>query len=332
MRRHLRILYTSNCSTRFILVAAVLTTALDPGTCLGVVPFSENFNDGNAASRWSVAVQTESTALPTTGPDGSVNFAFDYSTLGIPSPPGGSDTTGAFIQVNNTDQEGDEGETYIIYPNGQSFFGNFAVTADMFVWNDLGASGAGTTELGMIGAFLNNADPVAPYQWGTEGGPLAWIYSGEGGSTADLAAFKEGNASSTGYIALNDYNAVAAGSIPGFETGVSSASGPAPDATPNGSWVKVRLESTGSTVNWFLNGALVDSYNNSGGFYTAGNIFLGLTDPFNSVNLAGGVVIDNVAVVPEPASSVLCVLCSLAALMRRPMRRSPQRPAVRVGH
>jgi hypothetical protein len=113
---------------------------------------------------------------------------------------------------------------------------------------------------------------------------------------------------------------------------VTSASGPAPDATPNGSWVKVRLESTGSTINWYLNGALVDSYDNSGGFYTAGNIFLGLTDPFNSVNPAGGVVIDNVAVVPEPTSSILCVLCSLVVITRRSMRRQPQRSVVRFCH
>ena len=134
--------------------------------------FFDDFGDGLAASRWSVAVQTESTALSTTGPDGSVNFNFDYSTLGVPAAPGGSDTIGAFIQVNNTDQDGDEGETYVIYPNGQNFSGNFVMTADMFVWNDGGASGAGTTELGMAGVFLDNADPIAPYQWGSEGGPL----------------------------------------------------------------------------------------------------------------------------------------------------------------
>jgi hypothetical protein len=297
-----------------------------PSVCGGAVLFSEDFNDGNAATRWSTAVQTESTALPTTGPDGSVNFAFDYSTLGVPSAPGGSGTIGAFIQVNNTDQQGDEGETYIIFPNGQSFSGNFALTADMFVWNDGGASGAGTTELGMVGAFLNNGDPVAPYQWGTRGGPLAWIYSGEGGSTADLATFTEGNATSTGYAPLPtppgaDYNAVAAGSIPGFETGVSGAGGPAGD-NASGSWVKVRIESVGSTINWYLNGALINSYDNSSGFYTAGNIFLGATDPFNSVNAGGGTIVDNINVVPEPSTVMLCAICALAFANR--LRRYTQ--------
>ena len=303
---------------RFLMATLAAAVAL-PTLCFGAPLFTEDFSDGNAASRWSVAVQTEATAAPTTVPDGSVDFAFDYSTLGVPSAPGGTDTIGAFIQVNNTDQAGDEGESYIIYPNGQSFSGNFLLTADMYVWNDLGQSGGGTTELGMTGVFLNNADPVAPYQWGAEGGPLAWIYSGEGGSTADLAVFKEGDAASTGYVGLADYNAVPADSIPGFETGEDASSGPAGD-NPNGSWVQVKIESVGSTINWYLNGALVDSYDNSGGFYDAGNIFLGATDPFNSANPAGGTIVDNIVVVPEPSSLVLMALCVVGMFTARARR------------
>jgi hypothetical protein len=284
---------------------------------------SEDFNDGAASTRWSVAVQTESTAEPTTLPDGSVNFAFDYSTLGIANPTGGADTIGAFIQVNNTDQTGDEGETYVIFPNGFNVSGKFVLKANMFVYNDEGVTGGGTTELGMAGVFLNNADPIAPYQWGSGGGPLAWIYSGEGGSTADLATFEEGAVGDTGYVALADYNTVPAGSIPGFETGASGASGPA-GTNVSGAWVDVRIESDGTTINWFLNDALVDSYDNSGGFYTSGNIFLGTTDPFNSVNSGGGAIIDNVSVtVPEPSTVAMTAyaVLGLFAVGRRRFAR-----------
>jgi hypothetical protein len=253
----------------------------------------------------------ESTRDPGTIQDGLVNFAFDYSTLGIANPTGGGDTIGAAIGVNLTDQVGDEGETYIIFPLGQSFSGNFNLHADMFVYND---GLTGSTELGMAGLFLNNTTPVAPYQWGAEGGPLAWIYSGEGGSAADLARFAEGNASATGYQAISDYNTVTAGSIPGFETGVASSSGPA-DVNPRGAWVRLRLEVDGTDVNWYLNDALVDTYDNSGGFYTDGNIFLGLTDPFNSANGGNRAIIDNVVVaVPEPSTVVLGLLGGLGAL------------------
>jgi hypothetical protein len=298
-----------------LLVAFSLAAA--PCAARAATLFSDDFNDGSAGSRWSVAVQTEATAEPSTLPDGSVNFNFDYGTLGIPAAPNGTGTTGAFIQVNNTDQVGDEGETYIVYPNGQNFTaGNFILTADMFVYND---QAAGTTELGMAGGFLNNADPVAPYQWGSRGGPLAWAYTGEGGSTADLAVFKEGTASTTGYLGLNDYNNIPAGTIPGFETGAPGSLGPAPASSPNGSWVEVKVESIGSVVNWYLNDALIDTYDNSGGFYTAGNVFLGATDPFNSSNAGGGTIIDNVVVsaVPEPASLSLLGAAGLALLRRR---------------
>jgi hypothetical protein len=81
--------------------------------------------------------------------------------------------------------------------------------------------------------------------------------------------------------------------------------------------VKVRIQSVGSTINWYLNGALVNSYDNSGGFYTAGNIFLGATDPFNSVNAAGGTIVDNIVVVPEPTTVMLCAIGVLALASRR---------------
>ncbi len=216
-----------------VLAATIAATFTVPIACFAAL-LSEDFNDGLASTRWSVASQQEATRDPSTGPDGSVDFAFDYSTLGIANPNGGSDTIGAFIQVNKTDQVGDEGETYVIYPNGKTYSGKFVLTADMYVYND---GGPGSTELGMAGAFLNNSAPIAPYQWGSEGGPLAWVYSGEGGSSADLAVFKEGTADpnndpftapngTTGYNAIADYNSVAAGSIPGFQTGVASSLGP----------------------------------------------------------------------------------------------------------
>jgi hypothetical protein len=104
---------------------------------------------------------------------------------------------------------------------------------------------------------------------------------------------------------------------------VSGAGGPALEASPNGAWVKVGVRKQGSTIGWYLNGALVNTYDNSAGFYNAGNIFLGATDPFNSVNAAGGTIIDNVAVVPEPATWVLLLACGIASIARfeRPIRR-----------
>lgn len=277
---------------------------------------TEDFNDGQASTRWSSVSQQEGVH----GPDGSVDYAFDYSTLGIANPNGSSDTTGAFLQFNKTDQVGAEGESYSIYPNGFLVSGPFFVEADMFVYND---GNPGSTEHGMIGVFLDNANPVSPYEFGAVGGPLAWTYSGEGGDgSGDLGSFKEGDGSSTGYGALGNYNDVPAGTIPGFQTGADGPFGPAAPPNDRGSWVKTKIVSDGTTVSWFLNGALIDSYDNSGGFYTAGNILLGGMDVFNSSNAGNGVIVDNVVVgIPEPTALALAGL-SLAGLALGARRRS----------
>lgn len=282
--------------------------------------FTENFNDGNGASRWSSAYQLESTRDPGTTADGNVDYAFDYGTLGLSNPSGGSDTTGAAIKVNTTDQgPGDEGETYIIFPTGKNFSGNFKLEADLFVH----VSGSATTELGLGGLFLDNNNPVAPYQWGDAGGPLAWAYSAEGGSSADLARFAEGNATTTGYSGISDYNDVPAASIPGFQTGGAGSLGPAGD-NPNGSWVRFGIEVVGTDINWYLNGSLVDTYDNSGGFYSEdGNVFLGLTDPFNSANGDNVLIIDNVSVIPEPSTyAMIFGLVAGAAIVVHRRRKS----------
>ena len=284
---------------------AAASLLLGSGSAMGAL-FSEDFNDGLAASRWSVVSQQEGVV----GPDGSVDFNFDYSTLGIANPSGGSDTTGVFLQFNKVDDGPvNEGESYSIYPNGQSFSGDMALELDMFVYND---GGGGSTEHGMAGLFLDNLGPVSPYEFGVAGGPLAWVYSGEGGDgTGDLGRYAEGNATSTGYTGLGDY--VDQATLPtGFDTSLGPAS-----TNARGAWVKVRIEVVGTTINWLLNGTVMDSYDNSGGFYTTGNILVGGMDVFNSANGNNGVIVDNVVVTPEPASLALLTLGGLAVLRRR---------------
>ena len=275
-----------------------------------IVVLDETFNDGAASSRWSVISQQEGVV----GPDGSVDFAFDYSTLGIANPNGGGDTIGAFLQFNkNDDGPVNEGESYAIIRDTFSVAGSFRLDVDMFVYND---GGGGTTEHGMVGVFVDNTNPVSPYEFGTEGGPLAWAYSGEGGDgTGDLGRFAEGGPTSTGYVALGDYAAQAT-LPPGFD----AATGPA-STNPRGAWVDVSVVSDGTTISWLLNGAVVDTYDNSGGFYTAGNILVGGMDVFNSSNGNNGVIVDNITVtltaIPEPTTALATTLAGGLLLLRR---------------
>ena len=177
--------------------------------------------------------------------------------------------------------------------------------------------GSGSTEYGMAGAYLNPANPVSPYEWGSNGGPLAWKYTGEGGAARDLAVFKEGGPGNKGYNSLGDYGAIPADTIPGFETGVPGARGPAVN-NPRGSWVDVAIEKSGNLISFSLNGVVIDTYDNSSNFYSVGTILLGASDPFNSVNGGNGVVLDDivVTVVPEPGALALVGLAGLTMLRR----------------
>lgn len=60
------------------------------------VIFTETFDDGAAAGRWSAPIiEAENGAF-----DGAVDFAFDYSSLGVPAAPGGDGSTiGLFMEV-----------------------------------------------------------------------------------------------------------------------------------------------------------------------------------------------------------------------------------------
>lgn len=299
-----------NRSVACLVCLAAVVWGMSPA-CSAI--FVENFNDGLASTRWSVVSQQESSGM--SPPDGSVNFAFDYSALGISNPSHG-DTIGARIRTNLTNQPGNEGESFSIFPKDQTVSGRFFVELDMLVFNE---AVGGQTEYGMVGVFLDNANPISPYQFGSKGGPLAWQYSGDGFTPDDLWVFKDGSGASTGAMSLGTYDSIPAGTIPGFETGISSARGSAPAATAvTGSWVKVRIESDGTTIKWRLNGAVIDSYDNSSGHYTSGNILIGGVDPFNSVSSAAtGVIVDNVVIcVPEPPTVILA-LAAVAGLGSR---------------
>ena len=62
--------------------------------------FSEDFDDGNGASRWSAPVVDSEAGVF----DGTVDFGFDYGALGIPAAPGGGGTVGLFMEANRDRQ------------------------------------------------------------------------------------------------------------------------------------------------------------------------------------------------------------------------------------
>ncbi|HJO54952.1 MAG TPA: hypothetical protein QF373_10650, partial [Verrucomicrobiota bacterium] len=103
------------------------------------VLFEDNFNTDTSAN-WTVLSGTNAdendAAYDAALGDFTVDFAFDYSTRGIPPAPNSGDksTLGVKISVNNNDDTtGSEAMGVNLFPANQNFSGNYALRVDMWI-------------------------------------------------------------------------------------------------------------------------------------------------------------------------------------------------------
>ena len=256
----------------FVLLALAVTSATNSLSAQTL--FSENWNDTLGSSRWSAPIEVKENAGIAF--DGSVDYAFDYSTLGAPPAPNqaGSSTMGVFLETNRTEQTaGDEGESIGILPNSFTLPNtDYQIHADMYLfWN----GGSGSTEYGTIGAH-HQGSSNAPMRFNVNNGDgIAWQLDTDGDSGTDLLRY-EGPGGETG---LGGWEAITNGSIPGVPTG------PAGSIGVFNQWVELTITSTAGTVEFAVNGFVIDTYDNTGETFTGGTLLLGESDPFNSVNV-----------------------------------------------
>jgi len=142
--------------------------------------YSENFDDLNAASRW-----TDNSATSPT--DSYLDFAFDYGAeAGIPPAPNTQDgsTIGMVLQANLFSNVFGG---MSVSPTGQSFTGDYVLSFDM--WQNyngpLAAGGNGSTQLSyggiMTSGTSNNYPGIVDGVW--------FAATGDGGSAADYRAY-----------------------------------------------------------------------------------------------------------------------------------------------
>lgn len=284
--------------------------------------FTEDWDDGNGISRWSAPIPALEN--PSLGFDGNVDYAYDYSVLGIPSAPNsvGGTTIGVGLETNLTVQTDDtafEGEGVGIVPlMGDLPAGDYRLTADAYMfWN----FESGSTEYLTIG--VHSGGTASPVRFEIDNGDgLAWQFDGEGGSGTDILRYEGPNGSETGLGGWEDFPCstdpfnIGTGCYPGNQT-----------PGPSNRWVEVVVESIGGNVTTSVSGVVIDTYDNTAGNFSGGTLMLGTSDPFDSVNPddANGnsniVVFDNIRVtaVPEPGSSLLLVLAmaTCAGLIRK---------------
>jgi hypothetical protein len=234
--------------------------------------------------------------------DYTVTWAYDYYNIQVipGAPHSGGDTHGLYMSVNN---DGVPAAAALnLYPNGQSFSGNYALRFDMCL---LEGNGLYTTEYALFG--VNHSGTKTNWFRGSTVGytgvnPTAWDFDG-------IFYVAEADASGTddylGYSSPTgaDHNptpiapgvgATALKSVfrspPWAFGGVGGGSPSSLYGTGTNIWADVEIAQINGVIYWSINHTLIFAYTNSTP-YTSGNIMLGYLDAYDSITPSGAAVI-----------------------------------------
>ncbi|MFQ6539299.1 hypothetical protein [Aphanothece stagnina] len=291
--------------------------------------FVEDFEDGNAGSRWTVV---------STGDAGADPF-FDYSTVGIAAAPNGSGTRGLRLTANDTDDAGtDPAEAIFARLNTlpANPLSGWRISVDMWI-NYSGTTA--TTEYAFVG--MNNANGAIQRPTGGTTGtspatavggisPITSGYAvaltGDGGAARDYRFYNGANEDVTDNAFVGKHQlspwVPAQDSGNAFWQGMFTQNNGSTTFTgeAGNQWVRIQLESFNNILSWSVNGTLV--YQTIDTTFGYERPILGYFDPFASVSPASAatfVVYDNFQLesVPEPMTMTVLALGALAALRRK---------------
>lgn len=271
-------------------------TLVDEDVAPEVVLFSDNLRTDTSAN-WTVLHVANDGVQ-----DDSVIWAFDYSSQSIPpAPHSGGNTIGLFVTVNKNDANA-VAAAVNLYPNGQTFSGDYALRFDMFQNITFGAS---STEYVLAG--LDHSGTRTNW-WRSGGVPTNWVFDGDWWAL-------ETDAQSTPNFVNYSSPAVATGTnvnptalSPGTNSAGFTSVFKSPPYTVAGSpantavsnvpiWTSVEVVQMGNKQILRMNNTTIYSYSNATP-YTSGNIMLGYLDAFDSIGPIGDfAVFSNVRVV-----------------------------------
>ena len=295
------------------------------------VLYEQNFETDDTAN-WTV----------NTGPtDGTADFFYDYSAIGVPNAPGGgtrglkltaNNATGVFAGINAS-------------PTGQNFTGSYHVAFNVWQYyvGPLGAGGSGTTQMSTYGIGTAGG---ANFLAGTAMESVVFANTLDGGSAVDYRAYS--SAAVAGYLdasgvfaagvaagVRNNSNAYYAGSTPvsapAGQLGTFPGQTGATDAGEIAfAWrnVTIDVDSVANTATWAIDGLTIATVNLTGVTLGGGNILFGHHDTNAGISadpnasLLNVTLIDNIRVtaVPEPSALGLGLLGSSLAFIRRRRR------------
>lgn len=258
------------------------------------VLFSDDFSS-DTSTNWQMRFGANNGIF-----DATVEWAFDYSTLGIGPAPNTTDTSTLGLRIAVNKNEGTAGGSAGInfYPIGQKFKGDYALRFDMYL--SYGTPATTTTEHAIAGLNHSGDRTVRATQSTdtnntTAGGDGVWInIVADASDLRDYAAYTYSTPGSLPQI-LTNRPASAFTSIitrpPYSVAGSPSSSG------ASQSWADVELSQVNRNITLKVNNNVIFRLTNSTP-YTSGNIMLGMNDQFDSIGGANNfVVLDNVRVV-----------------------------------
>jgi hypothetical protein len=301
------------------LCGLALASLICPSTAVAQALYSENFNDGTAASRWTVSQ---------IGGTNTANFAFDYSTstFAIPAAPRGG---GLGLRLDTNTGPTGAVSAIMAFPNSQSFSGPHTLSFDL--WLQYTPGGAGSTEFAIFG--VNHTSTAIQTPTTGTGGPPTVAATGPSPNGVDYTIVGDNGANRDVRVYFNGTE------LPGAAGGYARTDTTAPliqetaslpystaytGAAPGNQWLQIDVTSLENRTIYTVNGVL---WADTSLTTNPGNIMLGTMDLFAS--LASPPVFalyDNVTVaVPEPSTVLLGVagLGGMAALgLRRRVRRA----------
>src|ERR1041385_5610930 len=196
----------------------------------------------------------------------TAEFAFDYSTVGVPAAPNSNGTTlGLPLRANRPLDTGALSGVSVS-PNGQAFTGNYVLEFDL--WENFPGpapgGGAGSTQLTGAGIMTSGAVP----HYAGSGDGLWFAATGEGGSSIDYRAYFGGaNQATASLYPAGGQNQTAAYYQTNFPGGVAAPAaqvalypvqtGTTGAGTIGWAWHHVKITKTENIVTWDIDAVRV---------------------------------------------------------------------------
>jgi hypothetical protein len=285
--------------------SSVAATIVDADVPPETVLWRDDF-EADSSANWTVFYATTNAAAD----DKNLSFQYDYSALGSPPAPHSTSgtTVGMFMTVNKEDTL-PAAAALNLYPNGQSFSGNYALRFDMFLVQN---NSAGTTEYALFGInhsgtktnwFRNSTltfTGVDPVGWEFDG--IFYDVESDGSALGDYVVYSSPTTANRNPTALTPGRGASTLTgvfkTPPWTPGAGSGRAAANRyGTTTPIWADVEVSQINGVITWKINNTLIFGYTNATA-YTSGNIMLGYCDAYDSIGSSGGSVIyDNVRVI-----------------------------------